>query len=378
MQPPLPKVIADYDRSYERIEWASLARNDVAVAASRKQEEVQIPPMDTRWATPSQGSRSVSRSESMSSTSTGYSSQRPASASRCPPARQHPQRPSSGKSLDSRRRHLARSSASAPSLDRPQRAAEERKEYLQAAKQRRWLEGRGKHCYVNFSDAERSELRRYFDAWTESQDLMGLETLKHMLLSLNLAKCPKEIESFSADIQSGELSFKEFLAMIESRIDQGTLHVFKKMLSGELGHDALDYRTIVGAHQRNFIFDAIGARQGAGMAPKESEQVMRNYASLMEKESAKSNTRRGALRNIDVPAPVGGMGTMWQVTCKKNGLTPTLSADERSKHMLEKPLSPRSVIQRVMSAATPQPLGCRRLGRTIIIDAPDGAAPTKS
>lgn len=267
----------------------------------------------------------------------------------------------------------------------PHAASEERRERLHFARQRRWLGSRGKHCYVSFSDAERAELQRYFGAWTEGDETMDLETFKRMLLSLDLAKSPQEIESFAVDLQSDELSFDDFLAMIESRLDLGTVQVFKKMLSGELGDQELDYKTIVGAHRRRFVFDATGARQGAGSILKDSEQIMRNLGTLTEAHLSKGGRRRGALAEPDTPAPVGGMGTMWQVVCQKHGLTPTFSAEERSKHALEKPLSPRSVIQRTISecrvnskrnTVTTKSLGTRRAGHTFVIDAPCVAAGT--
>lgn len=380
---PLRKVTADCDRSYERIDLASLARHDVAVVASRKQEGHSLIPPDARRATPLPGERLASRPQSCTGDRPPCGNSRPQSGHSRPPSGQRHsqvrpcsgrgssrQRPSSGRCSGSGPRPLARGAASEPSLLRPQSAPHAGAEQRRQWKQRHWLESRGRHRYVNFSDAERSELRRYFNAWTAGEDTISLEALKHMLLSLNLAKKPEEIDSATADAQSGELSFEGFLAMVELRLDQGTIQVLKQLLSGEAGDQTLDYKTIVEAHRRQFIFDATGARQGTGMVQKESERVMKNFRTLMEAQSRKNSRRRGALRDLDAPVPLGGMGTMWQVVCEKNGLKPTQPAEDRATHALEEPLSPRSVIQRIVGTAAPKPIGPRRSGHTLILDAP--------
>lgn len=245
-------------------------------------------------------------------------------------------------------------------------------------KQRAWLRSRGKHRYVNFCDTERSELQHYFNAWTDGQDLMDLETLKLMLASLNLAKTPAEVQSFTVDVKDDQLSFEEFLVMIEVRLDQGTLQVLKQMLQDKLRDQALDYKTIVAARRRQLIMDATGARQGVRISSKDGEQIMRNFGALMTaQKGSRKLSRRQSLQCQDIGTvpPVGEMGTMWEVVCQKNGLAPTadsaLTAEERRQQALVKPESPKSVLQRILSVPTPKADGVRRMGKckTIIVDA---------
>lgn len=406
--PILPCATAEYDRDIEIIDLTPGGRPHPASAGEQKEWSLtavnlsqEDPTAATQVATPRQGAllqNSVSASDSLSSClSTGSILRRDAIA------RPHSQQAARGSSTlknvfsstsskmtstsssawsGSMPKNMSQS-ASAPSLFRPKpgyNTREERRDRLHMFRQRMWLQSRGKHGYVQFSSAERQELHKYFMAWSGGEDLLSLRALRLMLTSLDLAKSTKEIRRFTEDVQEEELSFEEFLVMIEFKFDSAIVQVLRNTVLGKFGDRSLDYKTVVGSRRRQFLLDATGATAGrvqtkGSRDSERNDRILNNFVAFYETQALGKgfHKRRGALTADTAAAPVGGMGTMWRVICQKNGLEPAVSADEAKQKLLMQPLSPRSVIERVVHGAMsiPKPDGVRRVGRTLIIDAPN-------
>jgi len=413
--PILPSVTAEYDRDIEIIDLTPVggSRPHSAVGAAQKDWALTAVSLSqdsaaaSQIATPRQGEllqNSVSASDSLSSClSTGSllrASERDSIAR--PHSQQAPRGSSTLKNVfvstsskvtstsvtsssawsGSMPKNMTQS-ASAPSLFRPKpgyNTREERRDRLHMFRQRMWLQSRGKHGYVQFSNAERQELHKYFMAWSGGEDLLSLRALRLMLSSLDLAKSTKEIRRFTEDVEEEELSFEEFLVMIEFKFDQGIVQVLRNTVLGKFGDRSLDYKTVVGSRRRQFLLDATGATAGrvqtkGSRDSERNDRILNNFVAFYETQALGKGSfkRRGALTADTAAAPVGGMGTMWRVICQKNGLEPAVSADEAKQKLMQKPLSPRSVISRVVHGAMsiPKPDGVRRVGGTLIIDAPN-------
>jgi len=123
------------------------------------------------------------------------------------------QKSSSGESQENA--HLSES-LSMPLLTRtatiPQ-SDDKLRDILKKWKQKKWLSKRGRQCCIAFSDSERTELLDYFMTWTDGEELLTLETLKHMLTALNLARSEADLQRLTGD---EDLYFDDFLALIKS------------------------------------------------------------------------------------------------------------------------------------------------------------------
>jgi len=95
----------------------------------------------------------------------------------------------------------------------------ERRRLLHERRQRQWLRSKAKHGYVDFSDAERAELRRYFDALAEDNQRIRLESLEDLFISLGAADTRDEVLKLVAELDednNGELDFEEYLEIVRN------------------------------------------------------------------------------------------------------------------------------------------------------------------
>jgi len=272
--------------------------------------------------------------------------------------------------------------------------APERRRLIHQSRERQWLRSKAKYGYIDFSDTERAELRRYFNALAGQSGRVGIDKLENMLISLGLAADRREVASIVERIDSsctGELDFEQYLEIVRTRTDSNIFQVFKAMMEGKLGDRNLNFQTVISTYRRKLILDATGARGAKGEQQELGERILGNFASLQRsRHKAHHEAHRadpldstaqvhGSTAGIPEPsfelggqaAPLGKLEMVWRGVCREHGLVSSrpASADGRSRHALEKPLSPTQVVEAIVRA---RPGGKRRhsgiLGSTIIVD----------
>lgn len=178
--------------------------------------------------------------------------------------------------------------------------APEHKRLLHEDRERRWLTQKARHQWVDFSDSERTELRRYFDALREGADKLSVDRLEDMMVSLGLADSRQEVERIVEAIdgdRTGELDFEEYLLILRTRADPGIFRVFKMMMEGKLGDRDLPFQMVMSAYRREHILGATGAPPRVGQGTSESKQrcdrILRNFATLQRRRH-----EEGSLANL--------------------------------------------------------------------------------
>lgn len=276
-------------------------------------------------------------------------------------------------------------------------------------RERHWLARKAKHRYIDFSDSERVELRRYFDALAGSNSKVGLDQLENMMISLGLADTRKEVAAIVEKIDdegSGELDFEQYLELVRTRTDSNILRVFNDMMEGKLGDRNLNFQTVISTYRRKLILDAAGARSTKGEQQELGRRVLHNFAALQRSRHAEARaasaadaqedrgTDSGGNEDDEEPvrlthklppvaasdepsfvvrghAPLGGLEMVWLGVCHEHSLVSPrpASADGRSKRTLERPPSPRTVVESIVQVRRKKRLG--GAGATVIIVAPE-------
>lgn len=288
----------------------------------------------------------------------------------------------------------------------------EQKRLLHEIRERSWLREKGKTKYINFSDSERAELRRYFDALagpasdsgTKGQDALGkrirIDKLEDMLISLGLAENRQEVNNIVEAIdenKSGELDFEQYLTIVRTRADSNLYQVFKAMMEGKLGDSNLNFRTVISTYRRQLILDATGARHPDEQDPVKKveraqamtrgNRILKNFAALQKSRYAELESR-GEIKpdNTDcLPfdgsgyVPPGGLEMLWRGVCQDHNLVSSrpASADGRSKRTLDPPLSPRTIVESIVPANAKPRTYFSGSRETLIISAPDNSALTR-
>jgi len=265
----------------------------------------------------------------------------------------------------------------------------EQKRFLHDHRQRQWLQNKAKHGYIDFSDVERAELRRYFDALATSENKIGLDRLETMLISLGLASTSKEVRKIVAKIDADgneELDFEEYLEIFRAPSDNEIFKVFKAMMEGRLGDPNLNFQTVISAYRRKLFLDATGARTmrhvrlpSDKVAPEHSAKVLQNFATLQRSRYSEA----AEASDLGLPAdpsllpfdptggvPPGGLGMVWRGLAAENGLVSSRPASaDKTKHTLGPPPSPRKVLSEIVKVKkAKKKTGC--YGSTIVIRAP--------
>lgn len=270
----------------------------------------------------------------------------------------------------------------------------ETKRLLHEHRQRTWLHKQAKHRYIDFADAERAELRRYFDCLAEGGERIHVNRLEDMMISLGLARDRGEVgnivEMIDHGEHAGELDFEEYLALPLTRVDSALFQVFKAMMEGKLGDRNLNFQTVISTYRRRQILDATGASTKSVARKEHGIRILHNFATLQRGRHATPSQGDSVARTAgkaakDVPsfdnvgrAPVGTLGMMWRGVCHDHDLVSSrpASADGR-KRTLDPPLSPREVISAILDRGG-QPVSKSSLHHvagghrgTIVISAPD-------
>eukprot|EP00931_Biecheleriopsis_adriatica_P104735 TRINITY_DN79371_c0_g1_i1.p1 TRINITY_DN79371_c0_g1~~TRINITY_DN79371_c0_g1_i1.p1 ORF type:complete len:347 (-),score=79.70 TRINITY_DN79371_c0_g1_i1:113-1153(-) len=288
-------------------------------------------------------------------------------------------------------------SASAPNLPELKQPLEtiygkrwttETKLYLHRRRERRWLALKQKDRFVDFSVKERAQLRRYFDALAGSSGRVCLEQLENMLISLGLAENQRDVGNLISridDLKIGELDFEQFLELLCARTDRSqVIKIFKEMADGNLGDRNLNFQTVISEYRRQHFMDASGA-SGAPVHRQESgSKVLQNFAALQRSrwdalhppEDEEAAAMGASMEPSKEPnfktggqAPMGGMEVCWRGVCCEHNLL-SEPVDGRSRRTVEKPKSPREIVESILkSKPKPQKKFAGRVG-TIIVPAP--------
>jgi len=259
---------------------------------------------------------------------------------------------------------------------------------LHQHRERHWLRGKAKHSYMDFSDQEKVELRRYFNALAERNDRVSLQLLENMLISLGLAETRQEVAETVQRVSSspGELDFEEFLEIVRTQTDSHIVQVFKAMMEGKLGDQNLNFQTVLSTYRRKLMLDATGARSAPGDQQELGFKILENFAALQRSRHAEAvalaetgslDLNASALAAMALPfedkseLALGPLEMLWRSVCREHGLYSSrpASADGRHRRTVEKPQTPEAVIQAVVKAPFRKRAGMR-LNQTIVIQAP--------
>lgn len=170
----------------------------------------------------------------------------------------------------------------------------ESKSKLLASQERSWLRKHGKDKYIDFDDAIRNELRKYFLAMDSNGDgTIGLDELMEPLIALGLAENRQQVKAMFDIVdldKSGKIEFNEFLAIL--RLGEGELPMadfFRKLSDGSLVPDAkvLPFKLVVSNYRRVMLMEAV-----IGDNPTlkhQGEKIMRAFSKQVEIQ----NSRKG-------------------------------------------------------------------------------------
>lgn len=247
--------------------------------------------------------------------------------------------------------------------------APEGKRLIHERRERRWLRLKAKHGYIDFSENERMELKRYFDALAGANVKMSLDKLEDMLISLGLAANTKDVMEIVGGLdgdcaETGELDFEEFLEIVRKRTDSDIFPVFKAMMEGKLGDHNLNFQTVLSSYRRHEILDFMcdnDKKKRKEQKMSKGEDILQNFATLQRSRYAEMQAAsRGpdpTVLNFETAgvAPMGGLEMVWRGIVTEHNLASSrpASADGRSKRTLEPPLSPREVVGAVLKDAKP-------------------------
>jgi len=259
---------------------------------------------------------------------------------------------------------------------------------LHQHRQRHWLRGKAKHGYMDFSDEERAELRRYFNALAERNDRTSLHLLENMLVSLGLVETRQEVAEIVDRVSTtpGELDFEEYLEIVRGQRDSYIVQVFKAMMEGKLGDRNLNFQTVLSTYRRKLMLDATGARSTTGDQQELGFKILENFAAMQRTRHAEAvamaetgslDLNASALAAMALPfegkpePAVGPLEMLWRSVCREHGLYSSrpASADGRHRRTVEKPQSPEAVIQGVVKVPIRKKTGMRP-NQTIVIQAP--------
>mmetsp|Transcript_50097 Transcript_50097/g.119206 ORF Transcript_50097/g.119206 Transcript_50097/m.119206 type:complete len:385 (+) Transcript_50097:124-1278(+) len=247
----------------------------------------------------------------------------------------------------------------------------ERRRLLHEERERAWLRSQAKHQFIDFSDSERKELRRYFDALAENENKVRIDKLEDMLISLGLAADREEVLNIVNAVHgachsdlSRELDFDEFLAIVRTRADFGIFRVFKAMMEGRLGDANLNFQTVISTYRRQLIMDGTGAGNQQVECQERGARILQNFAALQKSRTKVEERARSTTSSRGGPpgtgafdasgssqAPLGGLVMMWRGVCHEQNLVLSrpASSDKKTRHSLDAPPSPRTVIDNIIS-----------------------------
>jgi len=255
----------------------------------------------------------------------------------------------------------------------------ETKRLLHQHRERSWLQTKALHNRLDFSEAERLELRHYFEELADkSSRRLRIDKLETMLISLGLAENRKEVDKILQRIDcsvEGELDFEEYLDIVRTRTSSNIYHIFKAMMEGQLGDRDLNFQTVISEYRRHRILDATGANPGSPSQQTHGVHILHNFAELQRSRSkeARGSSRTGTPKSLSSPssqgvtspsgasavphglfthsgqAPVGGLGMIWRGICHENGLVESRpnSVDGRSRRTARPP-SPSAVVASIV------------------------------
>jgi len=249
----------------------------------------------------------------------------------------------------------------------------ENKRFLHMRRERRWLQQKAKHRFIDFTLPERAEFRRYFDHLKGPTGLISGEQIEDLLISLGVVNTQDEVAGLIArvdDRKTQQLDFEQFLELITVRTDSKTIAVFRDMLEGKLGDNNLNFQTVLAQYRRQRLLEGSGA---GATTPEQQEmgcKVLKNYAELTRSRSQhlkRDPEEEQELKMFDVAeAPLGGMKTMWRGLCTENNLMPSRPSSGRRT---ERPKSPTEILapfQHLIQASKRRHSLCK----TVVVEAP--------
>lgn len=241
----------------------------------------------------------------------------------------------------------------------PEMDCSENHRLLHQHQQRAWLRKQGKYGFITFNDSERAELQRYFDALCEGQEIITMDSMEIMLISLGLANTREEVKIMVSKIDkngNGELDFEEYLQVLMGGGDPQIFNVFKSMMDGKLGDRRVDFRNVISTFRRQKVMDATGARDQRDPSKVAGVRILSNFAKLersrYEDKLLEARAQPGTPKPVTLPFDdtvqpgLGQLSMIWRSVKKEYNLFPEEGQPEYLSDSGPPP-SPRAVIAQV-------------------------------
>uniref|UniRef100_A0A7S1SC19 Uncharacterized protein n=1 Tax=Alexandrium catenella TaxID=2925 RepID=A0A7S1SC19_ALECA len=181
------------------------------------------------------------------------------------------------------------------------------------------------------------------------------------------------------------------MELVGTRAGSDIFLVFKAMMEGSLGDPNLNFQTVISSCRRTLFLDATGAR-GVGSDQQElGYKILTNFATLQrsrhaevaaeyeaEGESPTSASRMAASKTLPFEQSEqayngGSLGIMWRGVCHDerlvNSRPSSVEGGHKSRRALQRPMSPREVVQGIVKAR-PSMRMKSRCG-TVVVGAPE-------
>jgi len=226
---------------------------------------------------------------------------------------------------------------------------------------------------MDFSDAERTELRHFFEGLSGSHGSdarIGIAELEEMLISLGVADTRADVLSVIATLdgdETGELDFEEYLRIVCMGDAESTVfQVFKAMLQGKLGDRNLNFPNVISTYRRKLILDASGVgsfekndrslddsredvsnpRSTRGQKARYTK-MLDNFETLNDSMLGRLNASHGKTQSsLPTKSVAGSLAMAWNSFCTEYNLKPVKQFPGAAS-TLGRPQSPNTVLAKI-------------------------------
>lgn len=161
-----------------------------------------------------------------------------------------------------------------------------------------WLRYHGKSECIDFSDTERLQLKKYYNAMSLNQKSVNLPQIEDFLIAFGL--CESRNQVLRVVPKAGLHDFQDFLHLLSSgageRDREKLLWIFKNMMNGNLGDEMLSFPLRVSSYRRKMLLDALMSQPGSA-AQMRGTKILNGFAQqLHSTRDSTSKTKKQKAR----------------------------------------------------------------------------------
>lgn len=153
----------------------------------------------------------------------------------------------------------------------------------QQSQVRAWLRKHGKTSYIGFDDADRRELREFFNTLDDSQrGSIGYKELEEPLLALGLAETRQQVKEMVDVVDrdgSGQIEFEEFLSILkDSNGNEHLMKFFRSLIDGSLIKESknMPLKLKINTYRRRMMLAAMMSKDQDNR--EKGERIMKTFA----------------------------------------------------------------------------------------------------